>query len=79
MNGSFFSLNANIQSQSIRKKASIQNAISQSEFFRISKEEAAGKAAEMGRIIEGWRQHFKQCGVTEPDIRALENSFAPKP
>ncbi len=61
------------------KKASISNALSQAERFRMSLSEASELIHTMTSIVSGWRAHFKACGVKDPEITPLENSFKPKP
>lgn len=61
------------------KRASISNALSQCERFRLSREEAQGTIAEMETQVAQWREHFGLRGVTDSNIKALDNSFAIKP
>jgi serine/threonine-protein kinase HipA len=61
------------------KRASVANALSQCERFRLSQEGAREVIVGMEERISGWRDHFSKCGVTESTLKALENSFAVKP
>ncbi len=61
------------------KKASVKNALSQCERFRLSRDAARGIVNQMKITVSGWREHFLRCGVAKPEIRALENSFVSKP
>jgi serine/threonine-protein kinase HipA len=61
------------------KKASLTNALSQCERFRLSREEAEGIVSHMREKVSGWKDHFKKCGVSDADIRAVENGFSQKP
>jgi serine/threonine-protein kinase HipA len=60
------------------KKASIKNALSQCERYHLSHEESFRLVEEMKSIVSSWREHFKECGVTEKELRVLENSFVLK-
>lgn len=61
------------------KKASITNAVSQCERFRIEPEEARTIIGKMQEVASSWREHFKNVGIKESELKALENSFAEKP
>ncbi len=61
------------------KKASLGNALSQLERFRIDQEEARAIVAKMKSVVASWREHFKSVGVTDSELHALENSFVEKP
>ncbi|MGK5082058.1 type II toxin-antitoxin system HipA family toxin [Bdellovibrionota bacterium FG-1] len=61
------------------KKASITNAVSQCERFRLMKEEAGGIIARLKIGVASWREHFKGAGVKDHELKALENSFSEKP
>ncbi len=61
------------------KKASVSNALSKCEGFRLSRDEASSLVAKMEEVVADWRDHFRKCGLSESDIQMLENSFSPKP
>jgi serine/threonine-protein kinase HipA len=61
------------------KKASLSNAFSQHERFRISSDTAKKIIKNMQKVVGTWHEHFKKCGVSESEISALENSFLLKP
>jgi serine/threonine-protein kinase HipA len=61
------------------KKASITNALSQRERFRLSLEDAKSIIAQTKEVAASWREHFKWVGIKEGEIKALENSFTEKP
>jgi len=78
--------NVNSQSYSLAmtigtegKKASITNAVSQCERFRIEQGEARTLISKMQEVASSWREHFKSVGITEGELRALENGFADRP
>lgn len=60
------------------KKASVENALSLCERFRLSKQDAEGIILDMKQKMMGWREHYKKCGITDQQIAALENSFSDK-
>lgn len=61
------------------KKASISNALSQHERFRLTLESANEIIENMQEIVDDWRDDFRACGVKASEIKALENSFSKKP
>jgi serine/threonine-protein kinase HipA len=61
------------------KQASIANALTQCERFRLNLITAKKIANEMQSVVDGWRDHFRECGVKDSEITALENSFIKKP
>lgn len=78
--------NVNSQSYSLAmtvgiegKKASITNALSQCERFRIGQEEARTIIGKTQKVTSSWREHFKNVGIKESELKALENSFVKKP
>lgn len=61
------------------KKASVANALSQCERFRLNLDTAKKITDEIQTVVDGWRDHFRECGVKDSEITALENSFVKKP
>ena len=61
------------------KKASITNALSQCERFRLSREEAQEIVKKLQSKVAEWRKHFRARGVHKEDIEALVNGFSEKP
>jgi serine/threonine-protein kinase HipA len=48
--------------------STIANALSLSQMYGLTKNEAVKEAQTVARVIDGWRQHFAACGVTSGDI-----------
>ncbi|OFZ78258.1 MAG: hypothetical protein A2583_02215 [Bdellovibrionales bacterium RIFOXYD1_FULL_53_11] len=61
------------------KKASITNALSLCERFRLTAEDARAMASHMQKVVSSWRDHFKSEGIKESELKTLENSFIKKP
>lgn len=61
------------------KKASLENALSRCERFRLPPKVARQILSVLQKGVAAWRDHFRACGVREDEIAMLENSFAAKP
>lgn len=48
--------------------STVANALSMANLFGLSRREAPQEVSAVARVIEGWRDHFRQCGVTAGDI-----------
>ena len=48
--------------------ATIDNALSMSRMFSLTKDEAVHEMRGVVRVVDGWKEHFAQCGVTVGDI-----------
>jgi serine/threonine-protein kinase HipA len=48
--------------------ATMVNALSMSRMFSLTKDEAIGEMSSVVRVVDGWKDHFAQCGVTAGDI-----------
>jgi serine/threonine-protein kinase HipA len=48
--------------------ATMVNALSMSRMFSLTKDEAIGEMRSVVRVVDGWKDHFAQCGVTAGDI-----------
>lgn len=53
----------------------LRNALSQCGRFGLDKGEASSIANEVGRVIEGWRDHFVSCGVSVRDLTTLTSGM----
>lgn len=60
------------------KRASLTNALSWCERFRLTRAAAAAIIARQTEVVSRWRDHFAACQVPDRDIAALERSFAPR-
>jgi serine/threonine-protein kinase HipA len=48
--------------------ATLDNALSMSRMFSLTKDEAVNEVRRVVRIVDGWKEHFARCGVTAGDI-----------
>jgi serine/threonine-protein kinase HipA len=48
--------------------STIANALSMSVMFSLGKDDAVSEARTVARVVGGWKEHFKSCGVTSGDI-----------
>src|ERR1700730_16936442 len=48
--------------------ATMVNALSMSRMFSLTKDEAIAEMRSVVRVVDGWKDHFAQCGVTAGDI-----------
>ena len=48
--------------------STIVNALSMSLMFSLGKDEAVSEARAVARVVGGWKEHFRSCGVTSGDI-----------
>jgi serine/threonine-protein kinase HipA len=48
--------------------STLDNALSQTSMFSLSRHDALKEIRAVVRTVDGWKQHFKTCGVTRGDI-----------
>jgi serine/threonine-protein kinase HipA len=48
--------------------STLANALSMSRMFALRKDDAVGEIRAITRVVDGWKEHFKGCGVTAGDI-----------
>jgi serine/threonine-protein kinase HipA len=48
--------------------ATMSNALSMSRMFSLAKDEAVNEVRAVAAVVDGWKEHFAQCGVTAGDI-----------
>jgi serine/threonine-protein kinase HipA len=48
--------------------STVSNALSMSQMYALAKNEAVKETQAVAKAIDGWKQHFKACGVTRGDI-----------
>jgi serine/threonine-protein kinase HipA len=48
--------------------STVVNALSLSEMYGLSKNEALKEAQAVARVVDGWKPHFAASGVTQRDI-----------
>jgi len=54
-----------------QRDSTLANAMSQCELFGYSRAEAAAEVVRVTGVIDGWRDHFAACGVSEADLESL--------
>lgn len=53
------------------RDSTLENAMSQCQSFGLTPPEAAARVAQIIQAVDGWRQHFASCGVTNNDMAQL--------
>lgn len=48
--------------------STIENALSMSQLFSLTKDQAAKEARAVAKVIDGWQEHFKEAGVKQREI-----------
>jgi serine/threonine-protein kinase HipA len=48
--------------------STLANALSMSRMFALGKDDAIREVRAVARVVDGWKDHFKSCGVTAGDI-----------
>ena len=54
-----------------QRESSLVNAMSQCELFGYTPAQAAAQVVRVIAVVDGWRAHFAQCGVSGADIESL--------
>jgi serine/threonine-protein kinase HipA len=54
-----------------QRDSTLANAMSQCELFGYTPAQAAVEVVRVIGVVNGWREHFAICGVTNPDIESL--------
>jgi serine/threonine-protein kinase HipA len=54
-----------------QRDSTLSNAMSQCELFGYTPEQAAADVVRVIKVVDGWREHFTACGVTEADLGSL--------
>jgi serine/threonine-protein kinase HipA len=54
-----------------QRDSTLFNAMSQCELFGYSPAQAAAEVVRVIRVVDGWREHFAACGVTNSDLESL--------
>jgi serine/threonine-protein kinase HipA len=54
-----------------QRDSTLANAMSQCELFGYTPAQAAAEIVRIIGVINGWREHFAACGVTESDLDSL--------
>jgi serine/threonine-protein kinase HipA len=48
--------------------STLANALTMSQMFALRKDDAVREVRAVARVVDGWKDHFKACGVTAGDI-----------
>ena len=51
--------------------STLENAVSMATMFAMSSDAARKTARDVARVVNRWRRHFRQCGVSKNDIELL--------
>ena len=51
--------------------ATIENALSMCASFGLKRDAATKEARRVAKVVEGWRAHFEECGVSRRDLASL--------
>jgi serine/threonine-protein kinase HipA len=54
-----------------QRDSTLSNAMSQCELFGYTPAQAAAEVVRVIRVVDGWREHFAACGVTQSDLESL--------
>ena len=54
-----------------QRDSTLANAMSQCELFGYTPAQAAAIVICVIKVVDGWREHFAQCGVSEADLESL--------
>jgi serine/threonine-protein kinase HipA len=54
-----------------QRDSTLSNAMSQCELFGYTPVQAAAEVVRVITVIDGWREHFAACGVTNSDLESL--------
>ena len=58
------------------RDATLENALSRSARYGLSKEQARTIVQQLLQTVSGWREHFEECGVSRRQVESLAPSFA---
>lgn len=53
------------------RDSTLSNAMSQCELFGYTPAQAAAEVVRVIKVVDGWRKHFAQCGVSHADLESL--------
>src|SRR5271168_3343900 len=54
-----------------QRDSTLSNAMSQCELFGYTPAQAAAEVVRVIRVVDGWREHFAACAVTDSDLSSL--------
>jgi serine/threonine-protein kinase HipA len=51
--------------------STLQNALSMAQLFALEPDAAQREVRAVAKVVDGWKEHFRQCGVTASDVKLL--------
>jgi serine/threonine-protein kinase HipA len=51
--------------------STLQNALSMAQLFSLDSDAALREVRAVAKVVDGWKEHFRQCGVTASDVKLL--------
>lgn len=51
--------------------STLQNALSMAQFFALERDAALREVRAVAKVVDGWKEHFRRCGVTASDVKLL--------
>jgi serine/threonine-protein kinase HipA len=51
--------------------STLQNALSMARLFSLEPDAAVREVRAVARVVDGWKEHFRRCGVTASDVKLL--------
>jgi len=54
-----------------QRDSTLSNAMSQCELFGYTTVQAVAEVVRVIKVVDGWREHFAACGVTDADLASL--------
>lgn len=51
--------------------STLQNALSMAQLFALEPDAAMREIRAVAKVVDGWKEHFKRCGVTASDVKLL--------
>lgn len=55
-----------------QRDSSLSNAMSECELFGYTPAQAATEIMRVIKVVDGWRNHFTACGVSDADLKSLD-------
>jgi len=55
--------------------STLQNALSMAQLFSLDRDAALREVRAVAKVIDGWKEHFKRCGVTASDVKLLSEQI----
>jgi serine/threonine-protein kinase HipA len=62
-----------------QRDSTLANAMSQCELFGNTRSQAGAEVVRVIKVIDGWREHFAACGVTNSDLDSLAERIDGEP